>query len=80
MPLQPSVPCEALGVRRQVMLTGDERKVAEHVCPDLGLDEVRAKLLPEDKVRAVEQIEQELAGSKRGGWSSWAPESTMRRS
>ena len=44
------------GVRRCVMLTGDRRDVAEAVAGRLGIDEVRAQLLPEDKVNAVERL------------------------
>ncbi|MHB9144520.1 MAG: heavy metal translocating P-type ATPase [Symbiobacteriia bacterium] len=47
---------KALGVRRQLMLTGDEQSVAQQVGDELGLDEVRANLLPEDKVAEVERI------------------------
>ena len=38
------------------MLTGDSRKVAEHVAADLGIDEVHAELLPGDKVDKVEEL------------------------
>ena len=41
------------GVEKTVMLTGDSRKVAEHVAADLGIDEVHAELLPADKVSEV---------------------------
>ncbi len=44
------------GVKKCVMLTGDRRDVAEAVGARLGLDEVHAQLLPEDKVRAVERL------------------------
>ncbi len=44
------------GVERTVMLTGDSRKVAEHVAADLGIDEVHAELLPADKVSEVEEL------------------------
>lgn len=44
------------GVEKTVMLTGDSRKVAEHVAADLGIDEVHAELLPFDKVSEVEKI------------------------
>ena len=44
------------GVSRCVMLTGDRADVAEAVGAKLGLDEVRAQLLPEDKVREVERL------------------------
>ena len=44
------------GVEKTVMLTGDSRKVAEHVAADLGIDEVHAELLPADKVSEVEEL------------------------
>ncbi|MBR3306672.1 MAG: heavy metal translocating P-type ATPase [Lachnospiraceae bacterium] len=44
------------GVRRSVMLTGDSEKVAESVAAELGIDEVKSELLPEDKVKAVEEL------------------------
>jgi Cd2+/Zn2+-exporting ATPase len=36
-----------------VMLTGDNRGVAEATAKDIGIDDVRAELLPEDKVTAI---------------------------
>ena len=45
-----------LGVKKVVMLTGDSRKVAENVANELGVDEVRAELLPADKVTEVEKL------------------------
>jgi Cd2+/Zn2+-exporting ATPase len=47
------------GVTRVVMLTGDNRGTAEVVGREVGVDEVRAELLPEDKVRAVEELERD---------------------
>jgi len=52
----------SLGVRRQVMLTGDGQAVAEHVGQRLGLDQVRANLLPEHKVAELERIQAEEKG------------------
>ncbi|MFD0702092.1 cadmium-translocating P-type ATPase [Slackia equolifaciens] len=46
----------AAGVKSCIMLTGDRRDVAEAVATELGLDEVHAQLLPEDKVNAVERL------------------------
>ncbi|MBG6237847.1 heavy metal translocating P-type ATPase [Mycetocola sp. CAN_C7] len=46
----------ALGVRRTVMLTGDQRATAEHIAAELGIDEVHAECLPQDKVRVVAAI------------------------
>ena len=45
-----------LGVRRTVLLSGDRQRVAEAVAKELGLDEVRAELLPEQKVEEVEKL------------------------
>lgn len=44
------------GIEKTVMLTGDSRKVAEHVAADLGIDVVYAELLPGDKVAKVEEL------------------------
>jgi len=46
----------AAGIRPIVMLTGDNRGTADAVGRKTGVDEVRAELLPEDKVRAVEDL------------------------
>ena len=53
------------GIEKTVMLTGDSRKVAEHVAADLGIDEVYAELLPGDKVAKVEELlEQKMERGK----------------
>lgn len=44
------------GIQKTVMLSGDSRKVAEHVAKGLGIDEVRSELMPADKVRIVEEL------------------------
>ncbi|WP_256200339.1 HAD-IC family P-type ATPase [Verrucomicrobium spinosum] len=41
---------------RTIMLTGDRRAAAEQVAKDIGLDEVRAGLKPEDKVAAIKAM------------------------
>jgi Cd2+/Zn2+-exporting ATPase len=46
----------ALGIRPVVMLTGDGAETAEIVGRRIGVDEVRARLLPEDKVHAVRAL------------------------
>lgn len=46
----------AAGIRKTVMLTGDRAEVAQAVASDLGIDEVRAQLLPQDKVFEVEKL------------------------
>ncbi len=45
-----------MGVSKTVMLTGDRRKVGEHVGQMLGIDEYHAELLPADKVSRVENL------------------------
>ncbi|WP_197687714.1 MULTISPECIES: cation-translocating P-type ATPase [unclassified Nocardioides] len=49
----------AAGVRKVVMLTGDARLVAEAVGTATGVDEVRAGLLPEDKLEAILELQRE---------------------
>ncbi len=45
-----------LGVKRIAMLTGDHRRVADAIAREVGVDEVHAQLLPEDKVRVVRDL------------------------
>ncbi len=45
-----------LGVEKTVMLTGDNQTVAQRVAKNLGLDDYKAELLPEDKVTAIEKL------------------------
>ena len=44
------------GVKRIVMLTGDNEATARAIASQLGVDEVRANLMPEDKVTAIEEL------------------------
>ncbi len=48
---------QSLG-RRVVMITGDARQVAEAVAVELGVDEVFAEVLPEDKAAKVAELQQ----------------------
>ena len=47
---------KALGVRRTVMLTGDRQEAAQAVADQVGVDELHAGLLPQDKVSHVERL------------------------
>ncbi|MDD9908529.1 MAG: cation-translocating P-type ATPase [Ahrensia sp.] len=46
----------AQGVNTIIMLTGDNERTARAVAAEVGIDEVRAELLPEDKVTAIEEL------------------------
>ena len=47
------------GVKHFVMLTGDNRHTAQRVAAQLGIDEVHAELLPQDKVAAITALKSE---------------------
>ncbi|WP_435299064.1 heavy metal translocating P-type ATPase [Timonella sp. A28] len=49
----------AAGVQKVVILTGDSQRVAEAIGRAVGIDEIHASLLPEDKLDAVAQIQRE---------------------
>ncbi len=46
------------GIKRVVMLTGDNEGTAKAIAREAGVDEYLAQLLPEDKVKAVEGLRQ----------------------
>jgi P-type E1-E2 ATPase len=50
---------KATGVKRIVMLTGDNAATARQVASTLGVDEVRAELMPEDKVTAISELQKQ---------------------
>ena len=45
----------ALGIKRTVMLTGDSERTAAAIAAEVGVDDYRAEVLPEDKANFVEQ-------------------------
>src|SRR6201992_2042498 len=45
------------GIRRIVMLTGDHPEIAEVVAGELGIDEWRAEVMPEDKLEVVRELQ-----------------------
>ncbi len=53
-----------LGIKKTVMLTGDNKTIAEYVAKVISIDEVRAELMPHEKVSEVEKIYNGL--SKKG--------------
>ena len=66
-----------VGVKETVMLTGDSDKVAQSVAKELGIDSVFSQLLPEDKVRKVEELLAKKAARRnaglRGRWHKRRP-------
>jgi Cu+-exporting ATPase len=60
-PVKPSTPDAIRGLRAQgihiVMLTGDNRAVAESIAKALGIDEFEAEVLPEGKLEIVRSLQ-----------------------
>jgi Cd2+/Zn2+-exporting ATPase len=50
---------KSLGVKKVVMLTGDQRLVADAIARESHVDEVRAELLPADKLEVIRQLKTE---------------------
>ena len=48
-----------LGVEHIIMLTGDNQQTAEYIARELGIDEIYAELLPEDKVDAIKRLQKQ---------------------
>jgi len=48
-----------LGITRMVMMSGDNRRVAEAVAKQVGLDEAFGDLMPEDKVASIKRLRSE---------------------
>ena len=46
----------ALGIQHVVMLTGDNAGTAKTIAAEVGIDEVHAELLPEEKVQRVSEL------------------------
>ncbi len=47
---------KALGIKKTVMLTGDNKAVGSKIAKELGVDEVHAELLPDQKVEKLELL------------------------
>ncbi len=55
---------KSLGIKKTVMLTGDNEDSAKHIASLTGVDEYYSQLLPEDKVSRVEEIIASSSGEK----------------
>ena len=53
---------KSIGIKRMVMLTGDNQKVANAVAKIIGITDPLGSLLPEDKVTAIEKLKEEESG------------------
>lgn len=51
-----------IGIEHLVMLTGDNAKVAAHMAPQVGVTDMRADLLPEHKVSAIQELQKQFGG------------------
>ncbi|MBF98267.1 MAG: heavy metal translocating P-type ATPase [Owenweeksia sp.] len=47
-----------IGIKRMIMLTGDNQKVADAVAKEIGLTDAWGSLLPEEKVEAIKELRQ----------------------
>lgn len=48
---------KAMGIKNIIMLTGDNHKVAKAVAKEIGVDDFKAELLPEQKLQFVENLQ-----------------------
>lgn len=74
---------KALGVQKTVLLTGDNNTAAQAVGLELGMDDVKASLLPQDKLACLEALLEEAASAvpgKRGTARSGAAAFNSERS
>ncbi len=63
----------AAGIKKTVMLTGDNERAARLIASACGIDDTRAGLLPEDKLRIVEELSKEGAVAMIGDGVNDAP-------
>ncbi|MAF67721.1 MAG: heavy metal translocating P-type ATPase [Micavibrio sp.] len=46
-----------LGIKQMIMISGDNQHVADAVAKEVGLDEARGELMPEDKVNEIKRLQ-----------------------
>lgn len=63
----------SLGIERMLMISGDHTKVAESIAAEVGLDEARGDLMPEDKVETIAALSREAKVAMVGDGVNDAP-------
>ena len=48
-----------IGIKRMIMLTGDNQKVADAVANEIGLTDAWGSLLPEEKVKSIKELKEQ---------------------
>ncbi|MDF9748451.1 heavy metal translocating P-type ATPase [Natrinema salsiterrestre] len=51
-----------LGIEQIIMLTGDNERTARAIATEVGIDEYRAELLPDEKVKAIQELNEQYNG------------------
>tara|TARA_R110002049_G_scaffold137671_3_gene297691 strand:+ start:9328 stop:11316 length:1989 start_codon:yes stop_codon:yes gene_type:complete len=47
-----------IGIKKMIMLTGDHQSVGDSIARQIGLTEAKGNLLPEDKVKAIQEFQE----------------------